>query len=168
VVCRAGGLACAPARDCRRQRLDRFADRLLRLPSVSGEIYVVHPNGRRADLSRSPAQDVAPTVSWDGKKVAFVSDRTPKGAVYEVGIDGRGLVRVSPRTRLGWDSSTTLAWQPHGERLALDATDGLWIVDHGRKPVKVSGRGDEFAAKPWSPDGHVFLAEEEQEPRSRR
>jgi Tol biopolymer transport system component len=132
-----------------------------RLPSVSGEIYLVHPNGRRVDLSRSPSQDVAPTVSWDGKKVAFVSDRTPKGAVYEVGIDGRRLVRVSPRTRVGWDSSTALAWQPHGERLALDANDELWILRHGRKPVKVSGRGDEFAARPWSPDGRVLLAEEE-------
>lgn len=57
-----------------------------RMPSVSGEIYLVHPNGRRVDLSRSPSQDVAPAVSSEGKEVAFVSDRTPKGAVYEVGI----------------------------------------------------------------------------------
>ena len=132
-----------------------------RLPSVSGEIYVVRPSGRRVDLSRSPNQDVAPEVSSDGKKVAFVSDRTPKGAVYEVGIDGRGLVRVSPPTRLGWDSSTALAWQPHGKLLALGSIAGVWIVRHGRKPVKVSGRGDELAAKPWSPDGHVLLVEEE-------
>ncbi len=111
--------------------------------------------------SRSPNQDVAPTVSSDGTKVAFVSDRTPRGAVYEVGIDGRRLVRVSPHTRLGWDSSTALAWQPHGKLLALASDAGLWIVQHGRKPVKVSGRGDELAAKPWSPDGRVLLVEEE-------
>jgi Tol biopolymer transport system component len=132
-----------------------------RQPSVSGEIYVLHANGRAVDLSRSPSQDVAPTVSWNGKKVAFVSDRTPKGAVYEVGIDGRGLVRVSPHTRLGWDSSTALAWQPHGKLLTLASIAGVWIVRHGRKPVKVSGRGDELAAKPWSPDGRVLLVEEE-------
>lgn len=132
-----------------------------RQPSVSGEIYVVHPNGRAVDLSRSPNQDVAPTVSSDGTKVAFVSDRTPRGAVYEVGIDGRRLVRVSPHTRLGWDSSTALAWQPHGKLLALASDAGVWIVQHGRKLVKVSGRGNSFAAKPWSPDGRVLLVEEE-------
>src|ERR1700751_4761342 len=106
-----------------------------RLPSVSGEVYLVHANGSRVDLSRSTAQDVSPTVSWDGKTVAFVSDRAPKGAVYEVGIDRRGLVRVSPRTRLGWDSSTALAWQPYGKLLALGSDAGLWIVGHGRKSV---------------------------------
>ena len=132
-----------------------------RQPSVSGEIYVVHPDGHAVDLSHSPNQDAVPTVSPDGRRVAFVSDRTPKGSVYEVGIDGRGLVRVSPRTRLGWDSSTPLAWQPHGRLLALASNAGLWIVEHGRKPVKVSGRGDTFATRPWSPDGRVLLAEEE-------
>jgi TolB protein len=131
-----------------------------RQPSVSGEIYVVHPNGRAVDLSRSPNQDVAPTVSPDGRTVAFVSDRTPRGAVYEVGIDGRGLVRVSPHTRIGWDSSTELAWQPHGKLLALGANNGVWIVGRGRKPVKVGGRVVSFGAEPWSPDGHVLIAGE--------
>jgi Tol biopolymer transport system component len=61
----------------------------------SGEVYRLDRSGRRVDLSRSPAQDTSPVVSPDGKRVAFLSDRTGRVALYEVGIDGRGLARIS-------------------------------------------------------------------------
>ncbi len=129
-----------------------------RAPSVSGEIYRLDPSGRRVDLSRSPYRDANPVVSPDGKRVAFVSDRIPKGAVYEVGIGGHGLHRVSPQSRFGFDSSTALAWQPHGKRLAAMTTaSGLWILQPGHKTVRVRGVSGLAAAQPWSPDGRLLL-----------
>jgi Tol biopolymer transport system component len=130
-----------------------------RAPSVSGEIYRLEPNGRRIDLSRSSYEDSAPVVAPDGKHVAFASNRTPKGAVYEVGINGRGLRRISPRSRFGFDNSTALAWQPHGSNLAIAATRGFWIVGPGHKPVNKTALVYGFAtADPWSPDGRILLA----------
>ena len=129
-----------------------------RTPTVSGEIYRLDPNGHRVDLSRSPYRDSNPVVSPDGKRVAFASGRTPGGAVYEVGIDGHGLRRVSPPSRFGFDSSTELAWQPHGERLAAVATSsGLWILQPGHKAVRNRRVLGLAAAQPWSPDGRLLL-----------
>ena len=68
-----------------------------RLPSLSGEIYRVDPNGHRIDLSRSPYQDVGPVVSPDGRRVAFFSDRSGAEGVYEFGLAG-----VHPSASTHW------------------------------------------------------------------
>lgn len=133
-----------------------------RVPSLSGEIYRVDPNGHRVDLSRSPYQDTNPVVSSDGKRVAFISDHTGRPGVYEVGISGRGLTHV-PLTLGVHTSETLLAWQPHGTLLAAESPGQfgpnarLWIVRPQRKPIVVSGHFGFGIARPWSPDGRVLL-----------
>src|SRR5437763_5615065 len=67
-----------------------------RSPVWYGEIYRVGLDGQRVDLSQSPAQDVGPVVSPDGKLVAFASNRGAHAGLYTVAIDGTGLQRVSP------------------------------------------------------------------------
>jgi|GEM_PF-1995719 len=131
-----------------------------RLPSLSGEIYRVDPNGHRVDLSRSPYQDFGPVVSPDGKRVAFFSDRSRTEGVYEVGVDGRGLVRVGRSVPLGPEGitycCTDLAWQPHGGRLAVGATDGAWIVAPGRPSVNIRASVHVGDVDGWSPDGRAL------------
>jgi Tol biopolymer transport system component len=134
-----------------------------RAPSVSGEIYRLDPSGHRVDLSRSPYQDTNPAVSWDGKRVAFVSDRGGSTAVYTVGIDGRGLKRLGPSLAPLSDAGCTpqLAWQPHGNVLAVAACGNLrgflWIVRPGRKPLRVMNSKSGIAGLAWSPDGRVVV-----------
>lgn len=133
-----------------------------RAPSLSGEIYRVDPNGHRVDLSRSPYQDTNPVVSSDGKRVAFVSDRTGRPGVYEVGIGGRGLTQV-PLTLGLHTTETLLAWQPHGTLLAAESPGRfgpnarLWILRPQRKPIVVSSHFGFGIAQPWSPDGRILL-----------
>lgn len=129
-----------------------------RAPSVSGEIYRVDPGGRVVDLSNSPYQDTNPSVSPDGKRVAFLSNRSGAEGIYEVGIDGKGLVRVAPSLDVTCDYSPgseecpALAWQPHGDRLAI----GSWIVGRGdTAPVHFASTS---GADGWSPDGRELLA----------
>lgn len=133
-----------------------------RAPSTSGEIYRVDPSGRRVDLSNSPFQDTNPAVSSDGKRVAFISDRSGREGVYEVGIGGRGLTHVP--AKLGRISGeTSLAWQPHGRLLAVDAAGEidpqarLWIVRPHHKALEVSRHFGFGIRQPWSPDGHVLI-----------
>jgi Tol biopolymer transport system component len=149
-----------------------------RAPSVSGEIYRLDRSGHRVDLSNSPFQDSGPVVSQDGRRVAFFSDRSGALSVWEVGIDGRGLVQVGPSLAppdmsgsgqfTWWGDyigccSVPLAWQPHGSRLAvIDSPAGgglptLYILRQGAEPKKIF-TGDVLENPGWSPDGKVLLA----------
>ena len=136
------------------------------VPSDSAQLYRVDPNGRRLDLTSSrayPLTDV--TVSPDGRRVAFLSDRSeregvPGGSskkrslsVYEVGIDGRGLVRFGPFRR--GDQGALLAWQPHGSDLAVATGFALRIVRPGGESVRVRSAA---VLVGWSPDGRVLVA----------
>lgn len=133
-----------------------------RAPSLTGEIYRVDPNGHRIDLSNSPFQDTDPAVSSDGKRVAFISDRRGREGVYEVGSGGRGLTHV-PAALGRVSGETSLAWQPHGTLLAVDAAGEidpqarLWIVRPHHKPVEISRHFGFGIRQPWSPDGRVLL-----------
>lgn len=135
-----------------------------RAPSLTGEIYRLDPNGHRVDLSRSPYQDTNPAVSFDGRKVAFLSDRSGRTSLYEVGIDGRGLVRLGlslpPPSQD--DCVPDPAWQPHGTTLAVAACGSskgwLWIVRPGHKPLEVLSGKSSVQGPYWSPDGHMLVA----------
>jgi Tol biopolymer transport system component len=128
-----------------------------RAPSLSDEIYRVDPNGHRVDLSNSPYSDSNPVVSWDGKQVAFISTRGGATGVYEVGINGHGLVAVA-RNVPGLEPHTpVLAWQPHGRLLAVRVRNSVEIVRPGRKPISVRGGWGYGSWQPWSPDGRVLL-----------
>ena len=67
-----------------------------RTPSTYGEIYSVAASGKVTNLSRSPAADMFPAGSPDGKHVAFASVRGGRLRIFVVGSDGRGLHPVSP------------------------------------------------------------------------
>ena len=127
-----------------------------RAPAVSGEVYRLDSNGHRVDLSESPYPDLFPTVSPNGKKVAFVRDLGAAGAhVYEVGINGKSLVQVGPTLpRLSEAGcEPTLAWQPGGNRLAVGMCK-LWLVRPHARPVKLGSAGLQPV---WSPDGRVLV-----------
>lgn len=130
-----------------------------RAPSVSGEIYRLDPNGHRVDLSKSPYQDLFPAVSTNGRTVAFVRGLGGTARVYEVGIDGHGLVQLGPSlSRLSEaECNPTLAWQPGGERLAVGACtpNKLWIVRPHRRPLAIASAP---LSPSWSPDGRVLAA----------
>lgn len=134
-------------------------------PAVTGEIYRLDPTGRREDLSKSTWQDTDPVVSTDGQHVAFLSNRSGRIGVYEVGINGGNLVRVAPSVQ----GINRLVWQPHGSVLAAESfgsavpSGKVWLVKPQRKPLLVSrrfgfGTINPFGVeRPWSPDGHVLL-----------
>jgi WD40-like Beta Propeller Repeat len=128
-----------------------------RAPALTDEIYRVDPNGHRVDLSNSPYSDSNPVVSSDGKRVAFISTRGGATGVYEMGINGHGLVAVA-RSVPGLDPHTpVLAWQPHGRLLAVRYSDKIAIVRPGRKSIFVRGGWGYGSWQPWSPDGRVLL-----------
>lgn len=112
-----------------------------RSPQVNGEVYRVNADGSRVDLSESPALDADPSVSPDGRKVAFVSTRGGQIAAYLIGADGRGRRRVSPSL---WPATAhdglaaSFTWTADSRAFALTA--------NGSNP----GEGGLYA---WGADG---------------
>lgn len=131
-----------------------------RVPQLYGEIYRVAPDGRRTDLSRSPAADLAPAVLPDGKQVAFVSTRGGQARVYVVGIDGRRLRTLSPPLgRVGPDDglAPVLAWSPDNRTLAVELSVGgapstLYLA-RSSGGWRAVARNVSGLAPAWSADG---------------
>jgi Tol biopolymer transport system component len=140
-----------------RQQIVFSADRA---PALSGEIYRVDLDGHRVNLTHSPAVDTAPALSPDGKQIAFFSDRGGHYAVYVIGIDGRGLTRVSPDLL----SAGGIVWSLDGKRLAVSAGEnaaGNTIVSslHVEPPhrrVIIATVGGGIGRMAWSPDGRLI------------
>jgi len=153
-----------------------------RAPSASGEIYRLDRDGHLVDLAPSPFQDSGPLVAPDGRRVAFFSDRSGALSVWEVGINGGGLVQVGPSmgpALLSEESPTwrdyyvdptyndvapELAWQPHGGLLALVvdrrpvSSSELFLLRPGQEPLSVFLSRDSGLGSPgWSPDGKILL-----------
>jgi TolB protein len=77
-------------------------------------------------------EDTAPTLSPDGKKVAFMSRREGQWDVYVVNADGSGLKRLTTDAA----NDGLPAWSPDGKAIAF-----------------VSNRGGPWAVWAMSPEG---------------
>ena len=85
------------------------------------EIFITNANGsgvRR--LTRSPAFDGSPTVSPDGTRVAFESDRDGDPEIYTMRLDGTHVTQVTHNDWIDFNPS----WSPSGRRLAYQSDAG--------------------------------------------
>jgi len=133
-----------------------------RAPLVSGEVYVLRASGAVTDVSRSPWNDQRASLSPDGRRVAFVSDRSGTPAVYTVGADGRGLRRVV-RAASVQEDRPLYAWSPDSRTLAIAALgEGepalargpLYVVRGSRVRTLATLTGAERLS--WTPDGRYL------------
>jgi Tol biopolymer transport system component len=128
--------------------------------SLNGEVYRVDPDGRRVDLSSSPAADLYPVVSPDGKRVVFASTRGGSAAVYVVGIDGEGLRRVSPplfRASSSGIPAASFAWAADGRSFATligaGPTGSVYVGDVSGRWRLLGRNASEGTQVALSPDG---------------
>jgi Tol biopolymer transport system component len=102
------------------------------------EVYSMNPDGSGVTrLTSDPATDAYPSLSPDGKKIAFVSTRTNSlGSIYVMNADGTGI------TRLTYSAATDIApvWSKDGSGLC---DEPRWNTPHAAD----HGTGNE-----WSPD----------------
>ncbi len=132
-----------------------------------GEVFRVWFDGRKVNLSASPANDEVPVVSPDGSRVVFTSDRglpeLPSGRVrlFEVASSGGKATRLS-----SWLSNEEylggqIVWSPDSRRLAVvtrrpvNYGSYLFVIEPGqfqRRILTVDDPG--FLLNPlWSPNG---------------
>lgn len=124
----------------------------------SGEIYLLTPE-REVNITNDPGEDANPSVSPDGSKIAFSSDREGVFHIYVVNVDGSGLVKLTGDAA----GDFSPRWSPDGKRIAFSRTGALYVMDSdGSNVQEVTEPGPEATAAPceagsfvggWSPDG---------------
>jgi Tol biopolymer transport system component len=142
-----------------------------RAPQLSGVIYRLDPDGHRVVLNGdNPYGDSAPLVSPDGKEVAFFSYRGVAAGqaprIFEASIEGTQVTDLTPSLAANAHAGS-IAWQPHGDRLAaitddpkIGGPDALWILRRGHQPLRVAAGGIPepiWSPPSWSTDGRVLL-----------
>jgi TolB protein len=158
-------------------------------PASNSQIHIINTEtGQSRRLFSGPDQisfnDAMPSVSPDGKKVAFVSKRTGTFRVWVSNLDGSDAKPISPtkdqheRLNLPIEQKVP-TWSPDGKWIAhwegvemihmspftgiknpkrdqqISATFSVWVVSSDGKKRRRVGRGDDPT---WSPDGYVTRA----------
>ena len=134
----------------------------------TADIYLQRINGTAVtQLTTDPARDEMPSISPDGKQVAFASDRSGSFDIYLMDIEG------GPAVRLTDDNAQNIhpSFSPDGKQLvycSLGSQSGVWelvlidvarpaqrrIIGHGLFPV-------------WSPKGNKIAYQRARERGSR-
>jgi len=110
----------------------------------------------RAVLTRWRGIEVSPSVSPDGKKVAFVSDHGGSPQVYIMNINGSDVRRVT----FTGNYNTSPVWSPRGDRIAYSGRiygkNQIFIVSpDGADPLQLTERGNNEEPS-FSPDGRFI------------
>ncbi|MEZ4592233.1 MAG: hypothetical protein R3D55_13980 [Chloroflexota bacterium] len=117
------------------------------------DIYILQ-NGEKTfvNLTNNPARDGGPTLSRDGLKVAFVSDRDEASGIYVMDIDGNNVMQVVNF------ASGSPAWSPDGTQIAFVASMGgpvgnIFITDLNGSFTQLTESTRPNSSPSWSPDG---------------
>jgi Tol biopolymer transport system component len=97
----------------------------------------------------------APQYSPDGKRIAFMSDRTGSLEIWVCDSDGSHAVQL---TSFGGPDVTTPRWSPDGKRIAFDSSAAgqfdIWTVNaDGGKPERITTNPANDGNPSWSNDG---------------
>jgi len=111
--------------------------------------------GPPARLIASTRPDFAGAYSPDGKRIAFVSDRTGVGGIWVCDADNANAVELFSDSRILGSPN----WSPDGKRIAFDANvEGnmdLYVVRaNGGKPVRLTMDPADDNIPTWSHDGN--------------
>ncbi|HEY3238890.1 MAG TPA: DUF5050 domain-containing protein [Acidimicrobiia bacterium] len=132
----------------------------------NNEIYVMNADGsNQTRLTNNPAEDILPSWSPDGTRIAWSSNRLG-GSNYEIFVmnaDGSGVTNLT--NYAGSDRYST--WSPDGNRIAyMSMRDGggnfeIYVMNaNGSNPVRLTFTlGIEDCCPDWSPDGQHIVFE---------
>ena len=107
-------------------------------------------------LTDTPASNIRPAWSPDGRRVAFQSNRTGTYQVYIVDVDGSNESRIGAADT----DDRHPAWSPDGSLIAIDSgREGLreiWTIDvaSGAR-TQVTRLGAVASFPSWGPDGTI-------------
>lgn len=115
----------------------------------------------RLTVGRKLADNMSPAYSPDGRRVAFLSDRSGRAQIYVMDADGANQRALVPADGSSTGQSYVPDWAPDGQRIAFsrDIAGGRQILVHdvgsGRATAVTSVGRNEDAS--WAPDSRHLV-----------
>ena len=122
---------------------------------ASRNLKGLKPVNGPAPFISSTRNDSTPQFSPNGKRIAFVSDRSGNLEIWVSDSDGSNTVQL---TSFGGPAVTTPRWSPDGGRIAFDSdAEGeydIWVIRaSGGKPQRMTTHPANDGNPSWSRDG---------------
>lgn len=115
--------------------------------------------GNPRPITRDPADDLSPTWSPDGKRIAFVSNRAGTPQIYVMDADGGGVRRLT----FQGNYNQTPRWSPRGDLIAFTGRDERKVFDvfvvspeTGRIVRVTQDQGATNEEPTWAPNGRLL------------
>jgi Tol biopolymer transport system component len=114
------------------------------------------PSAPPEPVLSSAGQDYNPAYSPDGKKVAFISDRSGSVQIWTSDADGANVAQL---TNFQGSTLGSLHWSPDSRRLVFDGGAGgysaIWLIDvDGSNLHRLNNSTGGQYLPSWSRDGH--------------
>jgi TolB protein len=115
-------------------------------------------DGSVRQLTQGAGGDFQPSLSPDGRRVAFFSSRAGSVDVWVVGTDGGRAKRLTPGPAI----SVNPTFSPDGESIAFMSDEGgrleVWVMDaDGGHRRQLTEGGVQGHFLPWTADGRAVL-----------
>jgi Tol biopolymer transport system component len=126
------------------------------------DIYIADPDGSNLkQLTSEPGRNTTPTVSQDGRHIAFVSTRDgEKYQIYVMNFDGSSVTRLTKDSTVGYFNPQ---FSPDGKRILYyaekgDGKDQVWVMNaDGSNPTLLTADIGHNIFPGWSPDGKRII-----------
>jgi Tol biopolymer transport system component len=126
------------------------------------EVFVVNPDGSglTALTNNSTTNDLAPSWSGDGERIAFVRNATGNAEIAVMDHDGQNQVELTSDAADDLDPS----FSPDGQKIAFNrpvgGDDQIWVMDaDGQNQVQLTSFSEDSEQPQFSPDGrHIVFS----------
>jgi hypothetical protein len=124
-------------------------------PEASWDIYIMRSDGSDPTrLTDSDADDTLPSLSPDGRKIVFNTNRDGNREVYVMNRNGSDQINLTRNAADDW----TPAWSPDGSEIAFSSfRDGRWelyvMAADGTNPRRITAHPAADYGPSWAPSG---------------
>lgn len=116
-------------------------------------LWVMNPDGSNPHAITFK-DDIDPTWSPDGSRIAFASSRSGKRQLYVANANGKKAEQVTDLKNMGGRSS----WSPDGTKLAFyrgsEGDRDIYVINIDGTGLKRLTNGGDNLGPSWSPDGN--------------
>jgi hypothetical protein len=119
------------------------------------DIFVQNPDGSVTNLTDHPSADAYPSLSPDGTRIVFASDRDGPTRLFVMHVDGSELTRLTDSAA----GDTLPAWSPEGTQIVYQTLlpDHNWEIyvmgPDGSGQTNLTNDPAIDVSPAWSPDG---------------